>query len=105
MLKQKRRSNLTCYSGTYICIAGTGHGSGFLFGDTDGITRKNISFQSKKSITLTMHSSLVWSIATNPFHGIVASAASDGTVMAKPYSNDNIKYNPKHKVNFTPVYI
>ncbi|KAI7892019.1 WD40-repeat-containing domain protein [Mucor mucedo] len=84
---------------TYICIAGTGHGSRFCFGDTDGISRINLTFQQKKSVTLTAHNCLIWSIATSPFHGIAATAASDGTLMVKPYSSEKIKFNPKHKLN------
>lgn len=59
----------------------------------------NTTFQGKKSITLTMHNSLVWSIATCPHHGILASAASNGSVMVKLYSNEEYKLNPKHKVS------
>lgn len=93
--------NAYFYSGTHVCISGTGHGSGFLFGDADGITRKNTTLHSKKSITLTMHNSLVWSIAVSPHHGIIASTGSDGSVMVKPYSSDEYAANPKHKVRYT----
>jgi WD40 repeat protein len=93
------------HSGTYVCISGTGHETGFLFGDADGITRKNITLFSKKSVTLTMHNSLVWSIAVSPYHGIIASTGSDGSVMVKPYSSDEYIVNPKHKVSCTNIFL
>jgi WD40 repeat protein len=95
---QAEGKKINLVSGTYICILGTGHGKEFLFGDIDGITRKNTAFSNKKSVTLTMHNSLIWSIAASPFHGIVASAGSDGSVMVKPFSSDKYALNPKHKV-------
>jgi hypothetical protein len=94
-----------CVSGTYICILGTGHGEGFLYSDIDGVTRKNVSFQNKKSITLTMHNCMVWDMSTSPLHGVIASSASDGTVMVKPYSSTGYTANPKHKVRYVAIRI
>lgn len=82
-----------------MCIAGTGHSEQFIFGDTDGTTRTNVTFQNKCSVTLTMHNALIWSIATCPYHGIAATSASNGTVMVKLYANEEYILKPKHKVS------
>lgn len=86
------------FLGNYICVLGTGHGKEFLFSDIDGVTRKNSSFTSKFSFTLTMHNSIVWSMAASPYHGVIASVGSDGSVMVKTFSHDAFNIPPRHKV-------
>lgn len=83
---------------TYVAVEGIGSTSQFVFGDYEGVGRLNTTLNHKKSVTLTMHHGLIWSLAITPQHGIAVSAASTGTVKLKLYANDDYALNHKHKV-------
>ncbi|KAI8640074.1 WD40-repeat-containing domain protein [Parasitella parasitica] len=82
---------------TYICLCGPGFASGFLYGESDGIMRKNIYLTTRKSITLTSHNSMIWQCAVSPHHGIMASVSSNGKAMVKPFAHDDIEYTQSHR--------
>ncbi|KAI8386832.1 WD40-repeat-containing domain protein [Blakeslea trispora] len=82
---------------TFTCISGTGHGYGFLFSEADGLVRRNLSYNTRKTINLNSHSSHVWSIAVSPHHGIMASVSSNGNAMVKTFVHDEIELTTKHK--------
>ncbi|CEP10880.1 hypothetical protein [Parasitella parasitica] len=82
---------------TYICLCGPGFGSGFLYGESDGIMRKNMCLTARKSIALTSHNSMIWQCAVSPHHGIMASVGSNGTAMVKPFAHNDIEYTQSHR--------
>lgn len=84
--------------GLYTCVAGIGHGVGFIYADSDGTARKTFGYDSKKKITLTVHNCLVYSLSTSPHHGILGSVSSNGSAKLKPFSNDKVNYTQRNKV-------
>lgn len=80
-------------------MCGPGFGSGFLYGEIDGVVRKNMYFVGRKAVALTWHNSMIWQCAVSPHHGIMASVASNGTAMVKPFAHNDIVYTQSHRVS------
>ncbi|RCH99100.1 hypothetical protein CU098_010494 [Rhizopus stolonifer] len=81
----------------FTCISGTGHNSGFLFSEADGMVRRNFGYDTKKSLNLTAHNGHVWAISVSPHHGIMASVSSNGNAMVKMFASDEVELTGRHK--------
>lgn len=53
----------------------------------------------RKAVALTWHNSMIWQCAVSPHHGIMASVASNGTAMVKPFAHNDIVYTQSHRVS------